>query len=159
MYGLPGLRFGWVVGAKPRIERMRTLQQYLTLSVSSLGAALGPLVLKSAGKFTRSALLQENRRLLADWAKTQEDVVRLSPSDGGTTVVLEILPSLDEHELFEAFLSMGVLLTPGGRCFGLTDCAWFRLGYGIETTRLKQGLLGITKALTKGRSSEAVLDD
>jgi aspartate/methionine/tyrosine aminotransferase len=151
MYGLPGLRFGWVVGAKGRIERMRTLQQYLTLSASSLSTALGPFVLNHVEAFSRRALIERNRRMVVDWAKTHESLLKLSPTEGGNTTVLEILYSVDERQLFDAFLENSVLLTPGGRCFGVSDCTWFRLGYGNDTVQLEKGLAQIENTLTKLR--------
>jgi aspartate/methionine/tyrosine aminotransferase len=146
-YGVPGLRFGWAMSGKRRIQKMRTLQQYLTLSPNSLGVALGPLVLNHADQFSRREHVIRNRQIVLDWAAHHPSEVKLSRPEGGNTTILQMLVSADEDQLFEALLKRRVLLVPGGRCFGVRDCTWFRLGYGIDATQLQEGLAKITDTL------------
>lgn len=140
VYGLPGLRFGWVAAEDGLIAKMRTLQQYLTLSLSSLAAHLGSVALDNSEQFSRQELLMINRRLLADWAGRYERAIRITEPQGGTTVILEVLTGVEEEEAFSELLGRGVLLVPGRKCFGVGDRAWFRLGYGAKTELLRDGL-------------------
>src|SRR5260221_3086263 len=50
-YGLPGLRLGWVAANKKRLRRLRTLQQYLTLGLSTMAVVVGSAVLQSPETF------------------------------------------------------------------------------------------------------------
>lgn len=150
VYGLAGLRFGWAVGVPSLIDKMRTLQQYTTLSINAFAAAIGSIALSRIVEFSRYGLLAKNRRLLKRWADSHEELLRTTPTEGGTTVILEILkPFVDPEALFENLLAGSVLLAPGSRCFGFDDARWFRLGYGTDTANLQKGLDKIVDVLTE----------
>jgi aspartate/methionine/tyrosine aminotransferase len=140
-YGLPGLRLGWLAIDQGRLVRMRTIQQYLTLSLSAMTVALGSAILETPGQFSREELILDNRQLLHDWADAHCGVVSISAPQGGTTVCLKVDTAVDETDLFGRFLKQGVLLAPGTRCFECRyDVPWFRLGYGAQSQALQQGL-------------------
>jgi aspartate/methionine/tyrosine aminotransferase len=149
IYGLPGLRLGWVAAAEHRLKRMRTVQQYLTLTLSAATATLGAAVLRDPEKFSRADLIHQNRQILLQWAKANPDRVSISEPAGGTTVCLTLHAALDEQRLFAKFLESDVLLVPGARCFGsYNDVPWFRLGYGrTDSEALSRGLDRICVAL------------
>jgi aspartate/methionine/tyrosine aminotransferase len=131
-YGLPGLRLGWIAANRERLARLRTVQQYLTLSLSAMTVALGAAVLKKAAQFSRAELLRVNRPILRRWADGHQDAISMSQPAGGTTVCLAINTVVDEMTLFDKFLKNGVLVAPGTHCFEFThETPWFRLGYGI----------------------------
>jgi len=148
VYGMPGLRLGWIVTSQTNIQRLRTIQQYTTLTPNVFAQAVGQEVLKHIDSFSRRDLLQTNRSILLTWARQNSDLVRLITPDAGTTAVLEINSSQSEEYLFNLFESSGVLLAPGTRCFGLNNAKpWFRLGYGAPTMVLRNGLETISRAL------------
>ena len=147
-YGLPGLRLGWVAADKRRIRRLRTVQQYLTLSLGSMTVALGAAVLAAHGKFSRAQLIRKNRRILTDWAKKNANILAVSEPQGGTTVCLTVNKRLGEMKLFRQFLQLGVLLVPGTQNFDfVADVPWFRLGYATESRALRKGLEQISAVL------------
>jgi aspartate/methionine/tyrosine aminotransferase len=140
-YGLPGLRLGWVAATEERLKRFRTVQQYLTLTLSAMTVELGAAILERPGKFSRADLIRENRKILADWAKSHPGVVSISEPNGGTTVALAFKTATAEQELFDKFLEKGVLMAPGSQCFeSYEGVKWFRLGYGTQTDKLREGL-------------------
>jgi aspartate/methionine/tyrosine aminotransferase len=140
-YGLPGLRLGWVVADRARVKRMRTVQQYLTLTLSAMTAAVGAAILRDPEKLTRADLIQRNRRIVLQWADANPDLVSISPPAGGTTVCLTLHTTVATADLFASFLKHKVLLAPGARCFGChDDLRWFRLGYGTASSDLQDGL-------------------
>jgi aspartate/methionine/tyrosine aminotransferase len=150
IYGLPGLRLGWVAAGEYRLKRMRTVQQYLTLTLNAMTVALGDAVLRDPEKFSRADLIHDNRQIVSKWAKVNPDLVSISEPAGGTTVCLRLNTALDEQKLFAKFLEKHVLLAPGARCFGsYKDIRWFRLGYGTESDALRQGLDRIRGALNQ----------
>jgi DNA-binding transcriptional MocR family regulator len=139
-YGLPGLRLGWVAASKERIARLRTAQQYLSLSLNAITVALGSAILDRAERFSRASLIRKNRRILINWAKKHGNI-SISAPVGGTTVCLSINTAVEGDELFDQFVRHGVLLAPGTRCFEFgDDIRWFRLGYGAESDALRRGL-------------------
>lgn len=150
VYGMPGLRLGWIITSDTNIQRLRTLQQYTTLTPNVFAQVVGREVLKHMDSFSRRDLLQNNRSLVLDWARQNSDLVRLIKPDAGTTAVLEINSSQSEDDLFNSFQSSGVLLVPGTKCFGVTNPKpWFRLGYGAPEAMLQNGLKNISSALRR----------
>jgi aspartate/methionine/tyrosine aminotransferase len=148
MYGLPGLRLGWVTAHPERISRLRTLQQYFTLTLNSFTVLLGAAVLDDLARFSRTELLAGNRKILLDWAETSKARLSISPPLGGTTVCLAIDSGVPAEELFKRFLNAKVLLAPGGRCFEYSrELNWFRLGYGTSPCALKDGLRHINEVI------------
>ncbi|HYN79861.1 MAG TPA: pyridoxal phosphate-dependent aminotransferase [Gemmatimonadaceae bacterium] len=149
-YGLPGLRLGWVATSQERLRRLRTVQQYLTLSLSAMTVIIGAAVLKKPELFSRAELIHANRTIVTDWAGAHEDVVRISVPAGGTTVCVVIDTTMDETALFDSFVQRGVLLAPGSRCFEFArDLHWFRLGYGTESETLHRGLELVAAAIDR----------
>jgi aspartate/methionine/tyrosine aminotransferase len=151
-YGLPGLRLGWIAAAEERIKRLRTVQQYLTLSLSAMTVSLGASVLRNPELFSRAALIHENRRVVVSWAAQHADLVSISQPEGGTTVCLSAVGKAQEHEkaLFDNFLAQTVLMPRGLQCFGVAaPTAWFRLGYGGDTAQLRKGLERIITVLKR----------
>jgi aspartate/methionine/tyrosine aminotransferase len=141
MYGLPGLRLGWVAAHKERLQRLRTMQQYLTLSLNAMTVGMGAKILETPQLFSRADLLQKNRRILMDWADANKQFVCISHPAGGTTVCLTVKTPMTEEDLFARFLANNVLLVPGNRCFDFGQgVRWFRLGYGTDTDALRRGL-------------------
>jgi aspartate/methionine/tyrosine aminotransferase len=141
-YGLPGVRLGWVAASNDRLGRLRTLQQYLTLTPNTLTVAVGGALLREPGRFSRADLIHKNRNELLEWAKTAQRHLSISEPQSGTTVCLTIKTTLPEEPLFERFRDAGVLLAPGNRCFDFNPdgIRWFRLGYGTDTEVLVRGL-------------------
>jgi aspartate/methionine/tyrosine aminotransferase len=141
IYGLPGLRIGWVTANKERLSRLRTLQQYFTLTLNTFSVALGSAVLQDPERFSRAELIRKNRILLMDWAEASKATLSISPPLGGTTVCLTVNSKIPAGKLFKRFKKAGVLLAPGERCFEFGHGVnWFRLCYGTETKDLKCGL-------------------
>jgi aspartate/methionine/tyrosine aminotransferase len=150
IYGLPGLRLGWITANQERLGRLRTLQQYLTLTLNSFAVAIGSVVLKDLERFSRADLIRNNRKILIDWAEEAKGMLSISAPLGGTTVCLTINSKIPSDELFELFLKAGVLLVPGGRCFDFgREINWFRLGYGIGADDLNRGLARIREVLNR----------
>jgi aspartate/methionine/tyrosine aminotransferase len=150
VYGFPGLRFGWVAGPQDIIDRMRTLQQYVTLSISCFAATLGPMLLSNHQAISRHDLLVTNRRVVEEWASANSGLLKTTPTVCGTTVVLQVVTQSESSDLtFERLLADKVLVVPGRRCFDYGYSTWFRLGYGTETDKLIQGLDRIATVLRR----------
>lgn len=150
VYGMPGLRLGWMVTSETHLNRLRTVQQYTTLTPNIFTQAVGQRVLEHVDLFSRRGLLQTNRSILLDWAHSNSGLVRLVTPQAGTTAVLEINSSRSEDDLFKLFESSGVLLVPGPRCFGVNGAKpWVRLGYGAREKVLREGLEIISQALRR----------
>jgi aspartate/methionine/tyrosine aminotransferase len=148
LYGLPGMRLGWIAAPEALVDVIRTLQQYSTAAIGALASKLGCAILPSLKSFARPELLESNRTSLRDWASTHADVVHVVPFDQGTTAIIEFKSRLEEREIFERLRLEGVILAPGKRCFGEGGPRpWFRLGYGVDEGSLAAGLAAIQRTL------------
>ncbi|MEW6642362.1 MAG: pyridoxal phosphate-dependent aminotransferase [Pseudomonadota bacterium] len=150
VYGLPGLRLGWVVAERDRLSRLRTLQQYFTLTLGAFTVQLGAAVLQRPERFSRAELIRTNRQMLVERVSAASGRMAISPPLGGTTVCLSIESTLSEDDLFDRCLQAGVLLAPGARCFDAGhQMRWFRLGYGGASDDLDRGLRRIDQVIAR----------
>jgi aspartate/methionine/tyrosine aminotransferase len=142
IYGLPGVRFGWVIAHRNLYARMKTIQQYCTLSLNRVAAAVGPVVVEHGGDFRREKLLLRNRKMLLEWAADHGEHVTISHPAGGTTAVLELAATIGERDFFDRLQKARtpVLLVPGSKFPDRSSRTWFRLGYGGGSTQLRRGL-------------------
>jgi len=155
-YGLPGLRLGWIAASKGRVRRLRTVQQYLTLTLNKVTVALGAAILPKHAVFSRAQLVNENRRVLLAWANSTQGMASISRPSGGTTVCLMMPTQRDETTMFRKLLDGGVLLVPGSRCFEFTcGTPWFRIGYACASDTLRDGLRKIADVLNISTSADA----
>jgi aspartate/methionine/tyrosine aminotransferase len=150
IYGLPGLRLGWITANKKRLSRLRTLQQYFTLTPNGFAVAIGSFVLKNLDRFSRADLIRSNRNMITAWAEASKDSLSISHPRGGTTVCLTVNSKVPANMLFNDFLRGGVLLAPGGSCFDFArELNWYRLGYGTDAKSLSCGLAQINQVLDR----------
>lgn len=146
-YGLPGLRLGWIIAPRDQFRRMRTIQYYLTLSPSTMTATLAASILGRLKDFSRGTLIQQNRKVIRQWATDHRGLVSISEPNGGTTVVVEFASAATEVELFNAFMKQSVLLVPGSKFDMPPEPAWFRLGYATQEDHLYDGLQRLITAI------------
>ena len=138
-YGLAGLRFGWIAGPEPVVERAWQWKDYTTISPSLFGQH----VAKQALGRRESRILTENRELaekhraiVAEWIERHEldwyDPV-------GVNGFVTVPDDFDDAESFcrTVVETESVVLAPGG-LFGFPDR--FRIGFGLPTEELREGL-------------------
>lgn len=148
LFGLPGLRFGWLIGNEDRIQRARTIQQYTTLSLNSTSALVGCWALSHLDALSRKKHIEINRETLCRWGEKHSSRLKLSTPEAGTTVIFRTNSTLPEAEQFQAFVNSGVLVVPGSQCFDSPDgLPWFRLGYGRASTEFTHGLERIIQTI------------
>ncbi|MEF8893886.1 aminotransferase class I/II-fold pyridoxal phosphate-dependent enzyme [Halodesulfurarchaeum sp.] len=138
-YGLAGLRFGWLAGPEHVVEAAWEWKDYTTISPSKIGQH----VAKQALGEQEAGILSENQTL----AKRNREIVRsfleeqgLSWYDPvGVNGFVEVPPGFAGSESFcRAFVEeQSVVLAPGA-AFGFDE--YFRIGFGLPTTELKDGL-------------------
>ena len=138
-YGLAGLRFGWIAGPEPVVERAWQWKDYTTISPSIFGQHVAEQALGRR----EDRILSENREL----AETNRDVVADWVADRGLdwydpVGVNGFVTVQDGFADAEAFCrtvvsEASVVLAPGN-LFGFPDR--FRIGFGLPTAELEEGL-------------------
>jgi len=145
-YGLAGLRFGWIAGPEPVVERAWRWKDYTTISP----ALFGQHVAKQALGEREPAILRENRELAATNRAIVADWLDRHGLDWHDPVGVNGFVSVpDGFEDAEAFCrtvveAESVVLAPG-TLFGFPDR--FRIGFGLPTDELRTGLDRVSRVI------------
>jgi aspartate/methionine/tyrosine aminotransferase len=150
-YGLAGLRFGWLVGAREVVERAWRWKDYTTLSPSVLGQhvaaqALGrrePAILAESRDLAR-----RNRDVAADFLE-RYDLSWYRPRAGVNAFPTVPSPFPDGETFCRRVLAEESVVLAPGEFFGHPDR--FRLGFGTETATLREGLARVGRVIERAR--------
>ncbi|ELZ41626.1 aminotransferase class I/II-fold pyridoxal phosphate-dependent enzyme [Halorubrum tebenquichense] len=145
-YGLAGLRFGWIAGPEPVVERAWRWKDYTTISPSLFGQH----VAKQALGRREDRILSENRELAADHRDRVADWVDGHDLDWldpvGVNAFVTVPDGFDDAESFcrTVVEEASVVLAPG-HLFGFPDR--FRIGFGLPTEELEEGLDRVSRVI------------
>jgi len=144
VYGLGGLRIGWVVASPAVLKRVKNVKDYLSVTPAWPSEVLALWALERRDFFLDRArtILTENRKTVREWLE-RNPKVHWDLEDQGSIA----FPRLDGNvaKLAERLLrEHGTILAPG-HLFGFPDR--FRLGYGRDPALLRQGLEAFDKVL------------
>ena len=153
-YGLAGLRFGWIAGPEPLIERAWRWKDYTTISP----ALVGQHVAKQALGRDEEMILTENRELAA--AHRDRVAAWVDRHDLGwhEPVGVNAFPTVpdgftDGRDFCRTVVEdAGVVLAPGD-LFGFPDR--FRIGFGLPTDELETGLDRVSSVIEAQHAATA----
>lgn len=114
----PGLRIGWIVGAKPVIDRLADIKMqsdYGSSSLSQWAAAecLRTGIYEEHSSYVRDRLKIRRDHLLSLLTNYLKDLAEWHKPSGGFYIWLKLNPVIDPRVLFERALQQGILLNPG----------------------------------------------
>ncbi|MEJ2720034.1 MAG: pyridoxal phosphate-dependent aminotransferase [bacterium] len=146
VYGLPGLRCGWAVGAEEVIGRIRRMRD----AVDAVGAF--PMEMASSRVFDvidtlrarAKRIIEPNFRRLRDFMKDRTDLAWVPP-DGGTVAFPRLQGVADADPFVDRLLREFDTAVVPGRFFGAPP--HFRIGFGIAAETFAGGLDAIARAL------------
>jgi aspartate/methionine/tyrosine aminotransferase len=144
LYGLGGLRVGWVVAEPRLLGRIRRIKDYTTVGGSVLGQIVAARALRDHRRLAARArrILDVNRRSLRDALARMPDL-RGEVPDGGTVAFPHCRVSV--RKLSDRLLRRYRTVIAPGRFFGMND--HFRLGLGGDAADLRRGLARLRRAL------------
>jgi aspartate/methionine/tyrosine aminotransferase len=148
VFGLPGLRTGWIVAPMEIREAGLRFRDYVSISPPKISDLLAEVAIRHRDKVLarNRQLLVRNHRLLTEWAATHRDFIKLDTPQAGTTAFPKYLATVDSATFGRRLVEeKGVLIVPGF-CFETEN--HFRIGYGCATEVLQAGLEGIAKFLS-----------
>lgn len=148
VYGLAALRVGWALAPEPVVRRARRVADYFYPSNPPLMEHLAVRALERLEDLrARSlALSARNRRIVAEWMATRDDLEWSQPEGGFVGFARFRRPGMDSHLLEARLLLYGRTLVAPGHHFG--EPRGFRLGLGTrEETTLRDGLEALADAL------------
>lgn len=146
VYGLPGIRIGWMIAEKPIIDRAVAVREQLTISNNAISELITKEVLQKKNEFLKNAKerIAANYRLLQDWMEKQKELEWIPP-EGSIVCFPKLLFETSSTDLCRMLVRKYRTFTVPGYCFGMDR--HFRIGFGGETGELKIGLNNVTSAL------------
>jgi aspartate/methionine/tyrosine aminotransferase len=156
-YALPGLRIGWLVGPKKKIEEAWAYHDYTSISSGILSNWIASLVLeperrKKALDRNRK-ILNENLAVLEAWVQKHKPLFELIPPRAGGVAFLRYNMKINSTELADKLLKEKSVFVIAGDFFGMDH--YIRIGIGAEKDYFKAGLKLIDETLEEisGNSS------
>jgi hypothetical protein len=145
VYGLSGLRCGWIL-AQPAIAREMWRLNDLFGSIPAHPAELlSVIAFENLDKIRECArrVVEADRLLLANFLNSQEKISAVR-TNFGTTAIVHLLKGHAEPLLARLRAEFDTSAVPG-RFFGLPN--HFRIGMGVDTQMFSEGLQRMAKAL------------
>lgn len=148
VYGLPGIRIGWVAADKHIIESVRAVREQLTICNSVIGEEIAIHVLRRKQDFLKNVKkrVASNFKVVQEWMKRQEDLEWVCPK-GGVVGFPRFKMDMSTDNLCLLLVKKYRTFVVPGHCFEMNN--HFRLGFGGEAEELKAGLNCVDKALNR----------
>lgn len=153
-FGAPGLRFGWVIASDEVVAAMVRQKDYGNLYVAPIIEFTAEKILRNLKAFTEPRLEQsaQNRTITDQWMLNQKALVSWKKPTGGVCGLMKLPSHVDDVDFCKALLSEHRVLLVPGSCFEMPG--YVRLGFGGNTSHLKEGLLRLEKHLASYRISQ-----
>ncbi len=143
VYGLPGVRVGWVVC--PDAEKIRELwaySDYTTICLSQLSdhiasIALNPKIRSTLEDRARDRVKQ-NWGIMKEWLDAHTDVFTYCPPEAASMCFPRYNLDIASVDLAERLRTEKSVLVAPGAYFGMDG--FLRFGFGYENSKLREGL-------------------
>jgi aspartate/methionine/tyrosine aminotransferase len=142
VFGLAGLRIGWVVGPADFIQTCKELRYYTSLCPPAILQKLGEIAVRNREKILERTrqVVHANYKTALQWLDARHELFDRVEPDAGQVMLIRLKRDMDT-ELFarELALKAAVLLIPCTTCFEMGQ-GYLRLGLGGEPSRFAEGL-------------------
>ncbi len=154
VYGLGGLRIGWMVGPEPILKKARVILDYIECDLPAPSESIALAALRKGPELVLRCqqIALRNFKIIREWIEKRGDVQWVEPAGG--TVCMVKLPHHVEAQSLAGLLreKYGTLVVPG-------DFFWIRgfirLSAGTDEDVLRQGLKNIGKAIDQLQAESA----
>ena len=144
VYGMGGLRLGWIVASGRALSRILNVIEYNTVTPPSMSEHIALAVLSDKRRFLDRArrIIDRNRKIVDDWLQRNDRVHWTDPGVGNIA-----FPKVDADvdRLATILLKEYGTVMASGTYFGMKGR--FRLGFGRSEDELATGLENFDKAL------------
>jgi aspartate/methionine/tyrosine aminotransferase len=145
VYGVSGLRCGWILAQPDLAWKMRRLNDLYSATPVHPGELLSVAVFEHLDSVRERArrIVEADRKLLRDFLK-QQSALSAVETEWGTTSLPRLVNGNTERFLERLRSEFDVSAVPG-RFFEVPD--HFRIGMGVNTEMFDEGLNRISRAL------------
>jgi aspartate/methionine/tyrosine aminotransferase len=146
VYGVSGLRCGWILARPELAWKMRRLNDVFGATPVFPGEWLSVEAFRHLDLLRERARLvvQEDRRCLRDFLMAHSDSVKAVSTDWGTTCFLHLLRGNVDEFLARLRTEFDTSAVPG-RFFDSPE--WLRIGMGVDSAMFAEGLARVGRAL------------
>jgi aspartate/methionine/tyrosine aminotransferase len=148
VYGLPGLRIGWLVAPEAEVQAALRLKDYTTIAPATLSEALAEVALERRDELLKRAryLLGERWPKLEDWAAAHSREVHWTPPQAGGICFFSYQFPIESMAFVDRLIrEYSTMVVPGVHFRAERH---LRIGYGMEPRILHAGLAAIDRLLT-----------
>ncbi len=147
VYGLPGLRIGWVVGPAEAVQLAMRLKDYTTIAPATLSELLAQVALERRDKLIERARFLVNERwpALEDWAAAHARELHWTAPQAGAICFFSYRFPIDSMALVDRLIrEYSTMVVPGVQFRAERH---LRIGFGMEPRVLHAGLAAIDRLL------------
>jgi aspartate/methionine/tyrosine aminotransferase len=145
IFSMAGLRVGWIIASSELMERFETLREYTLVAISSVSEEMAKWAFERKKEILDRAwgYVDANRPIVYEWLENN-DGVEYDP-ETKTHFCFPRLRGIDDLEFGKKAAEVHNAIIGPGTFFGLPG--HFRLGFGMNTESLQEGLANLTKTL------------
>ncbi|MET1128247.1 MAG: aminotransferase class I/II-fold pyridoxal phosphate-dependent enzyme [Thermoproteota archaeon] len=149
VYGLPGLRIGWLASTPERSERAWSVKDYTTIAPNVLSDFVAskvlsnPRVVETLRERART-IVTTNLSRLEEVLRSIQNRVRLHRPRAGAYALIEVGKGGTLEVAYKLFRDHGILVNPG-ECFGIPG--YLRVGLGEKPEKFRTSAALLAEAL------------
>ncbi len=147
VYGLPGLRIGWLVAPEAEVQDALRLKDYTTIAPATISESLAEVALERREQLLKRArfILGERWPKLEDWAATHSRELHWTPPQAGGICFFSYRFPIESMALVDRLIrEYSTMVVPG---IHFRAERHLRIGYGMETRILHAGLAALDRLL------------
>ncbi len=149
VYGLPGLRIGWLVAPPERAQAALELKDYTTIAPATLSDLLAEIALERRDELLKRAryLITERWPALEDWAASHSRELHWTPPQAGAICFFSYKFPVESMAFVDRLIrDYSTMVVPGVHFRAERH---LRIGFGMEPRLLHAGLAAIDRLLSE----------
>ena len=146
VYGLGGLRIGWMIGSEAFLRKARLALDYVECDLPAPSEGIAAVALRKADALADRCrqIARRNFAVVRDWISKRDDLAWVEP-DGGTVCMVKLPPGMDAMALSNLLREKFSTLVVPGDFFWIKG--FIRVSCGMDEDVLRQGLKNVSKAI------------
>ena len=151
VYGLPGLRIGWIVAPPDLIAKLWSYHDYTTICPNPLSDRLARLALSSPNRkriIERArTIVSNNFAILQAWMEGHDRLFECIPPVAGAIALVSYHLQIKSLDLANRLRQEKSVLVVPGEHFLMENC--IRIGFGMESNYLQKALRRVSELLNE----------
>ena len=146
VYGLGGLRIGWLIASEDVVARARQALDYIECDLPAPSEAIALVALRRMDEWAERArrIARRGFDVVKEWLAKREDLAWVEPA-GGTVCAIRLPTGIPAPELATVLREKHATLVAPGEFFGLRG--FLRVSVGQDEDVLRAGLKNIARAI------------